>query len=467
MTFNTAPLSIVQQLGIAILLVLALLGAGIAAGAYVLFDQFQTRLTEQGVKASTERLLTAIRNGPNSPFIDQTRLDPAWNRPLSGQYFLIRFGDQQWRSRSLWDTDLLLPEDSSNRVFHSIDGPGSQQLLVLTKGFERFGQHFDITVASDYSPLLHEFHRALWHFIVLWSVALLLALILLNSWMRRALRPLENTRHQLAAIQAGEEQLLDEQVPQELLPLIRQINQLLAQTRQSLQRSRNALDNLGHALKTPLAVLSSLIEREAIRSRPELHQPLRTQLDQINDRVHRELNLAQNAAGSGAFEPFIAGRDLPPLIDALEKAHRRHLALDHQYDGDLILPFDRADLIEVFGNLLDNAWKWADSKVAIAINESPTHWQLTVEDDGPGISNPSDREQALQRGYRLDESVAGQGLGLAIVADTVAAYGGKLQLDTSVLDGLAVRIELPKIASVGWSQNATTLPMDRMDRGPR
>lgn len=444
MTFKTTRMSIKQQLGIAILLVLALLGAGIAAGAYVLFDQFQTRLTEQGVKVSTERLLTAIRNGPNGPFLDQTRLDPAWNRPLSGQYFLIRFADHQWRSRSLWDTDLLLPEDSSNRVFHSIDGPGSQQLLVLTQGFKRFGKQFDITVANDYSPLLNEFHRALQHFIVLWVVALLIALILLNSWMRRALRPLEKTRHQLAAIQAGEEQLLDEQVPDELLPLIRQINQLLTQTRQSLLRSRNALGNLGHALKTPLAVLSSLIERDAIRSRPELHQPLRTQLDQINDRVHRELNLAQNAAGSGAFEPFITGRDLPPLIDALEIAHRRHLALDHNYDGEMTLPFDRADLLEVLGNLLDNAWKWANSKVAIAINETPTHWQLTVEDNGPGITNLADREQALQRGYRLDESVAGQGLGLSIVADTVTAYGGEVHLDKSVLGGLAVRVELPK-----------------------
>lgn len=444
MTFKPSALSIKQQLGIAILLVLALLGTGIGAGAYVLFDRFQTRLTEQAVQLGIERLLTAIRNGASGPYLDQTRLDPAWNRPLSGQYFLIRFADQQWRSRSLWDTDLLLPADPANRAVGKIDGPGSQQLLVMTQGFDRFGQHFDITVANDYSPLVREFHRVLQHFIVLWVIALLIALLLLNSWMRRALRPLDKTRHQLAAIQAGEEQLLDEQVPEELLPLIRQINQLLTQTRQSLLRSRNALGNLGHALKTPLAVLSSLIERDVIRSRPELHQPLRSQLDQINERVQRELNLAQNAAGTGAFEPFIAARELPALIDALEKAHRRHLAVDHHYHGDLILPFDRADLLEVFGNLLDNAWKWAASKVALVIVETPTHWQLSVEDDGPGIANLADREQALQRGYRLDESVAGQGLGLAIVADTVTAYGGEMHLEQADLGGLAVRVELPK-----------------------
>lgn len=443
----SSTLSFKQQLAVGILLVLALLGATIGTGAYILFDHFQTRLTQQSVEASTQRVLTAIRDSPGGPYLDHSRLDPAFNRPLSGQYFLIRFDGTQWRSRSLWDTDVLLPEDPDNREFHTIEGPGNQQLLVLTQSVERFGHRFFITIANDYSPLLGEFHLALQHFIVLWSIALLTALVLLNLWMRRVLRPLEKARTQLTAIQAGEEQQLEEQAPRELLPLIRQINLLLTQTHQSLQRSRNALGNLGHALKTPLAVLSNLIEREDIRRHPDLHQGLRTQIDQMGDRVQRELSLAHHAADSQTFDSFLPGRDVPQLVNALQRAHSRHLEMAQRYDGAISLPFDRTDLLEVLGNLLDNAWKWARSRVEVTIAEAPDHWQLTVEDDGPGISDLADRTQALERGCRLDESVAGQGLGLAIVADTVAAYRGKLQLDNSSLGGLAVRIKLPTSAT--------------------
>jgi signal transduction histidine kinase len=109
-----------------------------------------------------------------------------------------------------------------------------------------------------------------------------------------------------------------------------------------------------------------------------------------------------------------------------------------------MLPFERADMLEVLGNLLDNAWKWAGSRVLVTIDEAPAEWRLRVADDGPGIDVPDDREQALARGYRLDESVAGQGLGLAIAADIVATYRGSLRLDHSPLGGLEVHVQLPK-----------------------
>ena len=226
--------------------------------------------------------------------------------------------------------------------------------------------------------------------------------------------------------------------------LIRQINALLEETRHALSRSRYALGNLGHALKTPLAVLFTLVEREQLRQLPELHQSLRTQLDQIDQRISRELSQSQGPSASGVQQSFAPDRDLPPLVDALERAHRRRLAVELRHAAGLMLPFERADMLEVLGNLLDNAWKWAGSRVLVTIDEAPAEWRLRVADDGPGIDVPDDREQALARGYRLDESVAGQGLGLAIAADIVATYRGSLRLDHSPLGGLEVYVQLPK-----------------------
>jgi len=443
---NPAPPahSLRRQLGIAVLVVLTVLGSAVAIGANILFDRIQARVIEADVAASTERLLAAIRMAGSGPFLDQARLDPAYNRPLSGHYFIISFADRQWRSRSLWDTEIAVSTSDPPGRYRSMPGPDGQQLLLLSRDFTRFGQRFTITVASDYSHLVAEFHRGLALFTALWLLALGMTLITLNSWMARALQPVSRARSQVAEIQAGERQALDEDVPLELLPLIRQINALLEETRHALSRSRYALGNLGHALKPPLAVLFTLVEREQLRQLPELHQSLRTQLDQIDQRISRELSQSQGPSASGVQQSFAPDRDLPPLVDALERAHRRRLAVELRHAAGLMLPFERADMLEVLGNLLDNAWKWAGSRVLVTIDEAPAEWRLRVADDGPGIDVPDDREQALARGYRLDESVAGQGLGLAIAADIVATYRGSLRLDHSPLGGLEVYVQLPK-----------------------
>lgn len=437
--------SLRRQLGIAILVVLAVLGSAVAIGAQLLFDRVQARVIEADVAASSERLLAALRMATSGPYLDQTRLDPAYNRPLSGHYFIISFADRQWRSRSLWDTELAVDSGEMPEQYLAVPGPNGQQLLLLSRDFVRFGQRFTITVASDYSHLLTEFHRGLALFTALWLLALGITLATLNGWMGRALQPLARARDQVAEIQAGKRQALDEEGPLELTPLIRQINALLEETRHALSRSRYALGNLGHALKTPLAVLSTLIEREELRRLPELRQALRSQLEQIDRRISRELSQSQGPSASGIQEPFVPARDLPPVVDALERAHRRQLAVELRHAADLVLPFERADLLEILGNLLDNAWKWADSRVLVTIDNTPAEWRLKVADDGPGICIPDDREQALARGYRLDESVAGQGLGLAIAADIVATYRGSLHLDHSPLGGLEVRVQLPRV----------------------
>ena len=130
-------------------------------------------------------------------------------------------------------------------------------------------------------------------------------------------------------------------------------------------------------------------------------------------------------------------------MKALERAHQRSLEVTLRHGPDLELRVERAELLEVLGNVLDNAWKWARSRIAVTIDGDGARWYLRVEDDGPGIPDNGARQRALGRGQRLDESVAGQGLGLAIAADIIAAQRGNLTLDTSPLGGLAVCIQLP------------------------
>jgi len=435
--------SLRRQLAVVTALVLLALGAATTAGAWLLVTEFQSRIAERSIRDAVERLVAAVSLGAEGIYLDTTRVDAAYKRPLSGEYFVIDSSAGRWRSRSLWDWELAVPESSQRGPVVELAGPADQQLLVLTRKFRRFGQPLAITAATDIAPLRTEFRRLLLIFTLAWAVALSLALVALYLWMGHSLQSLARVRRQVAAIQKGERQALDEQGPLELLPMISQINHLLEEIRLALLRSRKALGNLGHALKTPLAVLYTLVEREDIRRQPELYHALREQLHQIDKRILRELGQIQGGIGGGVGEPFVPARDLPGLVGALEQAHGRHLAVSWHAAEDLRLPFDRADILELLGNLLDNAYKWARGRVAVTIRAEGGSWLLAVADDGPGIPDADLRAKVLRRGQRLDETVAGQGLGLAIVGDMVDAWGGDLVLASGPLGGLEVRVTLP------------------------
>jgi signal transduction histidine kinase len=273
--------------------------------------------------------------------------------------------------------------------------------------------------------------------------ALILILILQRVTVRRALRPLDRAREQIFQLQQGQRSQLDDEVPLELEPLVAQINHLLAHTEDSLKRSRNALGNLGHALKTPLAVLMSLAEGQKLEQHPQVRSLLREQLQQIQQRLERELNRARLSGDALPGARFDCDSELPGLLATLNMIHGEHLDLSNHVTQGLVLPWDREDMLELLGNLLDNACKWADAEVRLNVVETAEGFELSVEDDGPGI--PEDRrDQVFSRGARLDEQTDGHGLGLGIVRDIVEAWGGILRLQDSEWGGLKVLIELPK-----------------------
>ena len=433
--------SIQRRLSLGLASVLIVMGLILAQGGLLLFDHSLRSYLREDLKNATQSLLAALVRGQNGIQLDQQRLDPMYQRPFSGHYFRIDFADQTWRSRSLWDRDLPLPYGQGLQPELG-DGPQGQRLLVYRAAFSRFGQSFSFTVAQDYTPILQSFRRLQWLGLGLGATALLLILLAQRYTVRSALRPLEQVREQIAQLQQGRRSELDSSVPLELEPLVVQVNRLLAHTEDTLRRSRNALGNLGHALKTPLAVLISLSEREDLARQPELQTILREQLMHIRQRLERELGRARLAGEVLPGAHFDCAAELPALFATLGMIHGHGLRLDWQAEAGLCLPWDREDLLELLGNLLDNACKWADGQVRLVLTKEDAGYSLWVDDDGPGIAQEQ-RDEVLERGTRLDEQVSGHGLGLGIVRDIVDAWGGSMSLEDSPLGGLRVAIRLP------------------------
>ncbi|MBH3412602.1 sensor histidine kinase [Pseudomonas putida] len=434
--------SIQARLSLGLVAVLVLVGLVLAQLTLWLFEAGLQRYLENGLRKESENLLVALVRGPNGLQLDERRISAAYQRPFSGYYFRIDLDQGTWRSRSLWDLDMPKPATPGLSDSHEL-GPEGQHLLALRADYRRLGQDISISVAQDYSPVRDGFRRLQQIGLGMGLVALLIVLVLQRITVTRSLRPLERARQQIAQLQQGQRSQLDAEVPSELAPLVDQINHLLSHTEDSLRRSRNALGNLGHALKTPLAVLLSLASSERLQGLPEVQAQLREQLEQIQQRLARELNRARLAGDALPGAQFDCDAELPGLLSTLAMIHGEGLLLEHDAPPGLLLPWDREDVLELLGNLLDNACKWADSEVRLEIAPTAGGYRLWVDDDGPGIPQ-NQRLQVLERGSRLDEQVDGHGLGLGIVRDIVEAWGGRLALLDSPLGGLRVSIELPR-----------------------
>ncbi|UVL91188.1 sensor histidine kinase [Pseudomonas sichuanensis] len=434
--------SIQGRLSLGLVAVLVVVGLAFAQLTLWLFEAGLQRYLETGLRKESENLLVALVRGPSGLQLDERRISAAYQRPFSGYYFRIDFDQGTWRSRSLWDLDMPKPARPGLDDGHEL-GPEGQQLLAYRGDYRRLGQDISISVAQDYSPVREGFRRMQQIGLGMGLVALLLVLVLQRITVTRSLRPLERARQQIAQLQQGQRSQLDAQVPSELQPLVDQINHLLNHTEDSLRRSRNALGNLGHALKTPLAVLLSLAASERLQALPEVRAQMREQLQQIQQRLARELNRARLAGDALPGAQFDCDAELPGLLATLAMIHGEGLLLERDVPPGLLLPWDREDLLELLGNLLDNACKWADSEVRVGMAATEEGYQLWVDDDGPGIPE-SQRLQVLERGSRLDEQVDGHGLGLGIVRDIVDAWGGRIALLQSPQGGLRVSIELPR-----------------------
>ncbi len=297
--------------------------------------------------------------------------------------------------------------------------------------------------AEDRSPLDHD--------IAGFDTTVAIALLLLGAGLiaavivqvRVGLQPLFALRREVANVRTGRTERVTGAYPSELAPLASELNALMAHNQEVLERQRTHVGNLAHALKTPLSVMLSEASGQSSRLAEVVDRQARTMTQQVDHHLRRA-RAAARAGGPGERTPVAEVID--ELARTLERMFRdKRVNVDWDCDDDLAFAGERQDLMEVVGNLAENACKWCTHEVRIrAAPAGERRLRLTVEDDGPGL--PADqRLEVLRRGARLDESAPGSGLGLSIVDELARAYGGSVELGDSSSGGLKVDVVLPKV----------------------
>ena len=409
----------------------------------VLVGMEMRKLSEESVKSrledDLEGILATLSVGTDATVtIDWSHVPAIFMRPFSGHYFQIEPQGQSIRSRSLWDS--TLPIDPG--LQRAVQGPENQRLLLLCRTYQFHGLEMPLCVAEDTSNL-DETSLYFQKRLLALSLAALLMLLLMQVWViRRGLKPLAGLKKELQQLERGERDRLEQPVPAEIKPLVEEVNHLLTTLQQRLERSRNATGNLSHALKTPLTLIFQLLEK---RGDDELSAQLLEQAKRIDEQINRELSRARMAGqSSGGVWPH-PEQDIQDLAVSLNRVYRQRVEIECQVRGVNEIFADREDMMELIGNLMDNACKWSKGRVTLSLHdESGLH--IDIEDDGPSMTAES-QAMVLGRGVRLDEAKEGHGLGLAIVQDIVDAYDGRLEFSQSdPLGGLKVSVWFPKIS---------------------
>ncbi|MGC1817439.1 MAG: sensor histidine kinase [Casimicrobiaceae bacterium] len=391
-----------------------------------------------------DSLFAALDPGTGSgPQLDPRVAGTIYQRPYSGHYFVMRVGGRQFHSASFGDTrPFHLPTVQSDTLEHA-DGPRGQPLLVLTTSVDVEGKTITLSVAEDLTPMRAQLLGFRLLFVAL-SVAVLAAAV----WVQRrelkwALKPLSDARDAMLQVPAGGKPVFAVDAPEEIRPLVDEIERLLAFVERRLEKSRTAIGNLSHAVKTPLSAIFRLLDDARIAEHADLRRRIQEQANTIHQRIDRELKRARLAGDHPVHGHFEPRAELPALVQLLRQIHAdRQVGIEWSAPANP-LPYDREDMLELIGNLADNACKWAAARVAIEIRDLEGI-DVVVSDDGPGCA-PDALAGLGRRGERSDESVAGYGLGLAIARDIVELFGGKLAFGRSAaLGGLEVTAHLPR-----------------------
>jgi signal transduction histidine kinase len=367
-----------------------------------------------------------------------------FQRAYSGHYFRIESAAGVLRSRSLWHHDLPAPHlEPGERIALHITGPEDEPLLLRVAGFRKTGRNVTIAVAEDLSQIDAEIVRWQRHFALLTSAFLLALVVFVIALLWHGFRPLKRVRSEIRALERGERAGLSETVPVEIGPLVQEVNRLVWLLGERLDRSRKALGDLAHALKGPLTLLGRLADDPRLADRPAVAHELRDRVEGIRTRIERELKRSRLVGPAQPGRVFCPAEELPPLIATLGAVHRnKALDVDTRISTRGRYAADREDMVELLGNLLDNAWKWAAGRIRVTV-AGAAELRISVEDDGPGVPD-SELHRLVRRGERLDEAIAGHGLGLAIVHDIARAYGGRLEFGRSPgLGGLRIHVVLP------------------------
>jgi two-component system sensor histidine kinase PhoQ len=424
-----------------------------------LLDMLFRRAAESSLREVLDAQMVALvaaadPDGPET-VTPTALLDTRFETPGSGLYAEIRSGSGEsiWRSQSVIGTDVQFgpPLEGGERQFIYTEIAGTQtRLAVASRGIvwgDLYGKpaRFTFSVASSlkaYDKQVAGFRQQLIGWFTGLALLFVATLALLLRWLGEPMRRLER---EIREVEAGSREKLGDEWPIELAPVTGNLNALLEGERTRIRRYRDTLGNLAHSLKTPLAVMRQALGTPGDASKAALDG----EIDRMSGIIEHQM---KRAATSGGVLLGQAPVEVAPIVSELRVALLKVYGNKDLLFETAIAPGaqfigDRADLTELLGNLLDNACKWANARVRIEVDIEPGAetrgaLRLGIDDDGPGIAE-HDRAKVLERGGRADEATPGHGIGLSMVHDTVALYGGTMRIDSSRLGGARFDLRLP------------------------
>ncbi|MCX7646524.1 MAG: HAMP domain-containing histidine kinase [Rhodobacteraceae bacterium] len=403
-------------------------------------SRFDAALAARHARAATALALAQGDAGTMALYL----ADPEYARPYSGRYWQAVAADGTVAaSRSLLGAMLpAAPPARPAAVFWEGPGPDGPVRGIAQRIELEDGRTFDLRVAESLAALAEERRRAIRSLAAAFALVAVLSVLGAVLLTGAALAPLRRLRQDVMHRWDAGGRLDPEAYPEEVAPLVADINTLLERNRKVIDTARRQAADLAHALKTPIAVLRNEIEAKA--QRPGDLAAAREAVDRIDAQILRSLARARagNAAAAGYRTPLAdSAARLARLFHRSPQADGRSLSVE--IPAHLTVGMDRQDIEEVLGNLVENALTWCRSEVRVTAAAAGGTVTVRVEDDGPGIPE-AQRAEVLRPGVRLDTRAPGSGLGLAIAADLVEAYGGRIGLGTSeALGGLAVTVTLP------------------------
>lgn len=422
-----------------------LLGGGVALDR-VLQDAI-TRNFDDGMAYVLTAMIASAEIGPDGEvFFNRPLADQRFLEPNSGLYYQISGASHEdWRSRSLWDRALKLnvnrpgselrvynsdqfPDENLRVMERTVILPGSKERWVFAVAQARSG--LDAQIRTLRVTLIRSF--------LILGLGLLVLVVIQTLY---GLRPLRAVRREIVRMRTGEKNRVTEPMPMEVLPMVEELNALLAHNERQAEEARAHAGNLAHALKTPLTVIMNAATAKA----PDLNETVMREAVTMRRQVDHHLARARAVGRRGLAQ---SRANVWTSLQAVERAVARlypDVRIDMDGDQNADVRVERQDLDELLGNIIENAAKYGGGSVFATVRAEPGRSivAIDVEDDGSGIPE-TERERIFDRGARLDTGKPGTGLGLAIVRDVAEIYGGSVELDESEdMGGLLVRLSLP------------------------
>jgi len=348
-----------------------------------------------------------------------------------------------WQSKSMLNTTLPLPSRIKTGDFsfsnHKIKQDYFTLLNFSTLWVTDKGEQAYVFQVAENTKVLNSqiaaFRKNLWVWLAGVSIILIIIQMFILGW---GLKPLRRVADDLLKIEKGTEQHLSGHYPKEIYSLSKNLNQLIDSSQQQLTRYRDSLGNMAHSLKTPLAILQNIIDSTTIKQKNTAIEQLKI----INDIVKYQLQRAATAGRSQSASTIPLLPVTNKIISTLNKVYKdKEVDIHINIPSSLTVKIDEGDLFELLGNLIENAYKWCESKVSVNAEILNEKIYLSIEDNGPGI-NKEERERILLRGQRADQNTPGHGLGLAMVNDMLLLYKGSMHITESSLGGAKITVKI-------------------------